>query len=172
MLDAKYFIYETFIGQLGWERGQKVNRAIKQDYCIDLWHDLPGRGGVTKHLHPHTLHQVSYSLKRYGYANIIAYIYMYTVYAQKLMCHIHVCISLKSRCTSKSCRPRNGAAYFSQVIPVHVNATLEISPHGQQWYSMRTCTIRAYKLTHYWSCVRVDLCGHCPQFAAASNRAL
>ena len=54
------------------------------------------------------------------------------------------CTSLKSRCTLKSCCPRNVAAYFSQLIPK--NATLEISLHGKESTTticMRTRIIRA-----------------------------
>ena len=51
-------------------------------------------------------------------------------------------ISSKSRCTSKSRRPRNLATYFSQHILI--KAALEMSPHGTGSTTINVCA-RAYK---------------------------
>ena len=52
-------------------------------------------------------------------------------------------ISSKSRCTSKSHRPRNLAASICQLIPI--NAALEISPHGKGLTAISVCA-RAFYL--------------------------
>lgn len=62
VFDTKHLIYEAFVGELGRERSQKVNGSIQDYNGIDLWDDFASRSGVTKHLHPHTFHQISNGL--------------------------------------------------------------------------------------------------------------
>ena len=66
-------------------------------------------------------------------------------------------ISSKSRCTSKSCRPRNVAASICQLVPI--NAALEISPHGKGSTAISVCThtLRAYNGCCVCACVLISV---------------
>ena len=52
------------------------------------------------------------------------------------------CISLKSRHTSKSRRPRNVTTYICQLVPI--NAALEILPHGKGLTAISVCAQAFY----------------------------
>ena len=80
-------------------------------------------------------------------------------------------ISLKSRRTLKSRRPRNVAASICQLVPV--NAALEISLRGKGSTAISVCT-RAFYVYIIVEAVyaRVDLCRCRPRIVAASNGAL
>ena len=55
-------------------------------------------------------------------------------------------ISSKSRCTSKSRRPRNVVTSICQLVPI--NAALEISPHGKGSTGISLCAHAFYVPTN------------------------